>query len=495
LFTAAGSTRQVGIWDSMTNNVFTGSVSNTVPDGIYYRADVVIPLTAGTYTVGFLNQLGDNAYLAVGTEVFNSNLTTIQTVNNVSGFTQPGIIIGANFSQFGNFDFYLGVPNFVSTQEVNSVNTTTLLYNFDYNYYTNQVYLLSHNLHIGDLMITDQFTNPNFPNEIFVFQITSIVDADNFIVKRYDHGAGIKFIYDSLIINFNSDQSPPNPDTAYYWLDQKVPPGPLPLGQSLSLIGITPSAENKVIMRVYQPNNELSVGDVITIANSGPINQVPEEAINQTFTIQKILNPNRYEVFLNPYTPLTAPSPLVQLNIISITYPDLFQMFFNFPDTLGNILSFSKVGQPNAITSYVQTVLNTSAYANDYTFNSLGLQYQQRLSKLRMTGFDYFFISSPELGLNYRNTRPVNQVFGKIRWFDDPGNVVFDSFSPAIIYYDIPISQLSSINFTMYHPDGRLVEFNNLNHSFTIEIIEVYNQPDNTDINVRINSELIVRKI
>jgi len=394
-------------------------------------------------------------------------------------------------------------PNLISEQEINSINTPTMLQNFEYNYLTGQVYLPNNQLNIGDLIITDQFVDPATVNQIFVYEITNIIDTERFTVISYAHGEKYKFIYDSIIINFNQTANAP-PTEAYYWLDQIIASEPITSlasfpenNNTLSFVSITPTAESKQLMWVRQPNNGLSVGDVITIAGSAAVNQVPPSAINTSHTINKILDDNYYQVFLGSYTPLSL-SASTGFNMISITYPDLFQMFFNYQDTLGNILSFNKVGQDVAITGYQHIIKNTDPYPNDYTYASLGRQFEQGLKKLDMTGDNYFYIVCPELCVTvsaYSNTSPVSNVFGKVRWFNDPGNVVFDSFVPNVnIFYD-PIDYLNELHISIVKPNGGLVEFNGLNHSFTIELIEVYNQPDETDISARINAETIVRRV
>jgi len=401
------------------------------------------------------------------------------------------------------FNFYRTksvYPNIISTQELKSLNTITLLQNFSFDYINAIVTMPNNNLHIGDLIITDQFIYPTTPTELFVYEIITITDSSTFIVKKYPHGTKYKFIYEGIIINFSPDGASP-----YYWLDQILPTDPiLPSApnvhhNTLSFINITPTNENKTIMRVNHTNHSLNIDDQINISGSESINNVPAKIINAEHYITRIIDDDSYEVELT--TAISVVS-VPTLNTVTIRYPDIFQMFFNYPDTLGEKLSFNKVGQPNAITPYLHVIKNTTPYKIDYDYASLGDDYIQRLKKLDMTGPSYFYITSPELGI-YHDTRPVTNVFAKIRWENDlqfnskccdKNNVVVDSFVETISVFDSPISVLYELNLAFYHPDGRLVEFNGINHSFTIEIIEVFNQPDETDINVRINSEMIVRR-
>jgi hypothetical protein len=249
-------------------------------------------------------------------------------------------------------------------------------------------------------------------------------------------------------------------------------------------------SENKKILHVYHPNHNLQAGDEIIISNSGPINQVPPDAINKTHVIYKILDDNNYEILLDKYTPLSASISFTQSNIISILYPDIFRMFFSFGDTLGKILSFDKIGELIAVTPFKNIIYNTDEYEIDYNYDSLGSEYNRVLNKLSMTGDDYFYIVSPEIPL-YLNTYPVVNVFAKVLWTDEPGTVVYNTYIEAKKVYESPVPQLSEINFSFYNSDGSLIDFNGRDHSFTLKITEVYNIPPDTNIDVRLNSEVV----
>ena len=242
---------------------------------------------------------------------------------------------------------------------------------------------------------------------------------------------------------------------------------------------IIPQPNSKTIMKIYHPNHQLQKNDFIIISNSPSINQVPEKNINRKHIITKILSEDHYEVILNKYVPTISQNMIIP-SIISIKYPDIFQMFFSFQDTLGNILNFDKVGEELAITPYRCIINNFDAYC-DYVSD-------RQLKKLNMSGYNYFYIISPEL-ITIQNTEPVSNVFAIIRWFENPGNVIFDSFVPSVKTYNTPLESLSELHITICHPDGRLVEFSGLDHSFTIEIIELYSQLNGTEINARINSD------
>ena len=358
-------------------------------------------------------------------------------------------------------------------KELKSINTNTLLNNFMYNYTTGEVNMSDHNLKIGDIIITDQFSDYSYNNELFVYEITKIINYDIFIVKKYKHGQKYKFIYDSIIINFNDITN----KESIYWLDQvnaDIEICPLDTNQNiflnntLSFISVVPKSDNKNIMKVYHPNHQLNEGDIIFISNSMSINQVPEKTINKKHIINKIIDDNYYRIILDKYIPIPLYDNFEITNIISIKYPSKFQLLFNFPDTLGNILNFKNVGHETSITEYKHIINNNDEYQNGI---------YKSLKKINMTGYNYFYLCCPELA-HIKNTSPVKDVFSIMQWTENPGNIVFNSFVPTTKIFDIPISTLSILHFSIYHPDGKLVNFNGLDHSFTIEIIELYDQQD-----------------
>lgn len=374
-----------------------------------------------------------------------------------------------------------------SYYEINSINTQTILLNFQYDYYNNNVYLWNHNLNIGDLIITDQFVDQDNINILFVYEIINIIDKDNFNIVRIEHGQKYKFIYDSILINFSYNKKDCNKygynipndinfdDCEVCWLDQILPKTDISIlsdfplnNNTLSIIKIIPTIRfNELIsyqnIRIRHDNHKLIVGQKIIIDKSLSINRVPYNMINKTHIINKIIDDNHYEILLDKFTPLINPIPYHIPNIVSIKYPNIFQIFFNFQDTLGDILAFNNVGHDNSITIYKHIIKNTYPYINDNNklYNN----------KIKMVGDDYFYIVCPELA-TYTNTKPVGNVFAKLRWYDNPGTIIYDSFVPTITKYKTSLRTLSKLNISIINPNGELVDFNGLDHSFVIEIIE-----------------------
>ncbi len=367
------------------------------------------------------------------------------------------------------FNFYNGISNIIL-----SLNNTTLLTSFSYNFTLEQVIISNHNLKVGDLIVTDQFNDPMNPNVLRVFEVSQVITSDIVNLTRYNAGDGPKFIYDDLMINFGNFS---NPLLNYFTTSP-----------TNSIIGVSVlPTENTMI--IYHPNHNLNVGDEITISNSTSINRIPSEFINQTFIIDKIIDNDHYSVNIEIFKYLSVPVLDTSLNTVLIQYPDLARMFFNYPDTLGNILSFFNVGEPDSITSFRSIIKNTDAYEINVSLANLGNEYIQPLKKLSITGPNYFFIVSRDLAV-YTNANSIQYVFAKIQLTDEPGAVLFNTFVPVTKVFQVPLDSLTEMKFEFRFPDGSLVDFNGLDHSMTFEITELYNDPPDVNIIGRTDAKI-----
>ena len=346
-------------------------------------------------------------------------------------------------------------PHESKIMEFNSINTNTKLVDFNYDEFSNNVTLYNHSLKKGDIIITDQFINSD---KSVIYKVVDVVDKNNFVVTKSDN---YKFIYDGVIINFNEND-------ADYWLDQ-ILPNDVVNNNTLSFVKIKPKPENKKIMKIKHLNHQLKAGDKIKIHGSRSLNSVPENKINVCHIITKVLNENSYQVTLKNYNPVYHEQN--NIDTIKIKYPTKFQLLFTNSDTLGELLGFDNVGRNDATTFYKHKIKNT-----DPNLYESGIS--NKNTKLNMTGHNYFYLcSDPQLTI-FDNTK-VENVFSIIRWFDNPGNVVFDSFVPSKKKFEVPVNLHQELLFSMRDPNGNLMEFNGLDHSFTIEITQMITNNQN----------------
>lgn len=413
----------------------------------------------------------------------NGNLYMYTKKNNIDSSDSIDFVMNLNMNRVILINI-----NYDNIQEINSINSEVLLQNFSYNYLIKEVTLMNHNLKIGDLIITDKFNDPKNSNIPSIYEINFIIDPNRFGIMKISYGSKYKIIYKNLAINFDTNNF-------YYVFSHKIDisDNQLEINPILTITSIISEPDKNNMMVIYHPNNQLEINDTIKISGSYSINNVPATSINGVHTVNKIINTNKYLIYLDKYIP-TENNSLYQSNMISIRYPTFFQLLFNYPDTLGNILNFNNVGKPNAITEYNHIIKNTDPYESHSNFASDKNDNGSLIKKLSMVGDDYFYICCPELA-HIQNTTPVKNVFAIIRWSENPGNIVIDSYVPTTKIFTSPLASLTELHISCNHPDGRLVNFNGLDHSFVIELTEIYSQPEYTDIYTRMNSVVLTNRV
>ena len=87
----------------------------------------------------------------------------------------------------------------------------------------------------------------------------------------------------------------------------------------------------------------------------------------------------------------------------------------------------------------------------------------------------------------------VNQAgqhnsFAKILLSGSPGDVLFNTFVNYPLEFDFPISILNILSIRFTYPNGSLVDFRNIDHSFTLRIIEKIVKNKNTGLNSKDSS-------
>lgn len=97
----------------------------------------------------------------------------------------------------------------------------------------------------------------------------------------------------------------------------------------------------------------------------------------------------------------------------------------------------------------------------------------ERLNRsITLEGENYAFLTSPELG-TVSNSESIPDVFAKIIWVEPPGIMTFSSYvSEAKVFDDSPLPELSEMRFTVKAHGNRLYNFNEIDYSFSLKIVE-----------------------
>jgi hypothetical protein len=113
-----------------------------------------------------------------------------------------------------------------------------------------------------------------------------------------------------------------------------------------------------------------------------------------------------------------------------------------------------------------------------------GQQITLKNNALQFNGDDYILMSVREFSgcLNINSDKQLTDYFAKINLSGVPGQILYDTYisAPVLLYDMIDIGQIS---VTFYGSDGKLYDFNNVDHSYVLEITSLNLLPQDTGIN------------
>jgi hypothetical protein len=103
---------------------------------------------------------------------------------------------------------------------------------------------------------------------------------------------------------------------------------------------------------------------------------------------------------------------------------------------------------------------------------------------INLQGEDYCFLTCPQLD-TMLNTGNVQHIFARISLDQPPGYVCFKFLSNPKHFNIIPLDKLSELEFSIVNYNNSLYDFNDLDFSFTLEIIEVTDATNSFNISSR----------
>ena len=235
---------------------------------------------------------------------------------------------------------------------------------------------------------------------------------------------------------------------------------------SITYKDATNYTDNRSRLIINHPDHRLVPGLIITINGAISTNGIPQDVLNSSFVIEKIIDYQTYQVILPIYKESSDKTITNGGKSIDITYPAKSKLYFDKLDTIGNLIGYRNVGTPYAITNYSYINKNTDPYeydninANAYINNSINL-----------SGDNYILFTSPIFKESF-NTGLIGNIFAKLLLSGDPGTVIYNQFIQLGETFSVPIPSLSEWEASFYDPIGNLYNFGNLEHSYTLEIYE-----------------------
>lgn len=252
--------------------------------------------------------------------------------------------------------------------------------------------------------------------------------------------------------------------------------------------------QNICIIKIFHQNHNLKKGDMIFITDSQDYYFISKKYINTLLGHQiiNVINNNYYQIKITNINKIKNTGNTKGGKSIKIKYYANFRLFFDFPDTIGSLIGFTLVGYKNSITSYSgffqnYTITNMEPYYNDVK-KIITVNNSSKISDINLTynktNFRYILLLAENLNNNY-NPGGIS-YFYKFLLNGLPNSYLYNTFVQTPVYFNPPIKILNNLNFTFILPNGSLVDFGNLNLSFTLEITTIDNLPENTNISTNL---------
>lgn len=212
---------------------------------------------------------------------------------------------------------------------------------------------------------------------------------------------------------------------------------------------------------------------------------IPASILNGEKSIT-VIDTNRYSFTINNVNLNTTKSITNGGNNVSVAVPSLMKFYFNYSDTMGNVIGYRNTGYETSITNYNYIQTNNDKYIDEINKDVNGDDIILNNKFIKLKKYEYFLMNCNIININNLSNAQTKEIFfAKFRITDD--TMMDNSFSQTPIYFYDPIIQLNQLGFTFYNPDNTLVKFKDRDHSFVIEITTIDNLPELTNINPNIS--------
>lgn len=184
-------------------------------------------------------------------------------------------------------------------------------------------------------------------------------------------------------------------------------------------------------MRVYHQSHGLSTGNVIRLYRAVEISGIHADDINNKALTIRVINSDNYEADFGVY-------------------------------------ATSRVLGGGGTNLRISSRLH--GFSEKQTNTSDGTNLNRSIS---LEGLNYVLMTSPGLDTVLTTNGSIKDVFAKILLLNPPGTMQFNSFiSNAKIFHQDLLPELFEMEFSILAPDGTYFQFNDIDYSFSLEIIE-----------------------
>ena len=244
---------------------------------------------------------------------------------------------------------------------------------------------------------------------------------------------------------------------------------------------------NSIIkVTIEHANHGLSVGDTILISNAIAHYGIVASVLNGEHKIIELdsTDPiNRYKIELPKFNLITSSAESDTKGGLAVTIfsPNTFRLRFDQEDSIGDLLGFRNVGNSTSVYGYASSIKNSDPYEFEQSVNAFGITKKIKQNFLQLSGDDYFLMVTDKIE-NITCTGPIKSAFAKVILCDIPGKTLYNSFINLVKIRKEQLEELSELEFTFYAPDGTLFNFQDIDHSFVIEITTIEELPKGSNI-------------
>lgn len=229
-------------------------------------------------------------------------------------------------------------------------------------------------------------------------------------------------------------------------------------------------------------HNITKVGTQIILENFIDHLGISASYLNKTHEIFEIIDNDKYtiqlfDINLNPIKSITNGG----FNA-TVLKPGLFRFFLNKEKSMGTQIGFRNIGESSSVTSYLSKITNKDEYENEIKYDALKNLKIFSNTSLTFTSNYYINIVTPQLSI-IKNTAPPFDLFAKVYFSNNTNEVMIDSIITPPVYYYNPIRYLNELSFSFYDSIGNLFDFDNIDHSFILELTMIDHIPENTQLN------------
>ena len=248
------------------------------------------------------------------------------------------------------------------------------------------------------------------------------------------------------------------------------------------IVGTVPSISDfpnldpvPITIQINHVGHGLVVGDCINVCGAVAHLGIPDCAINGNHIVTHINNCDSYSIVVVNFNYLPGRLYTGGGKGFTVSVPNYFRIRMDFEDSICSILGFRDIGKCKSITYFSTIIKNTDPYDND----DIICDWQPKPFKLFQN--DYFLMTCKQLE-SVDSTDTISNIFAKILISEPPGTVMYNTFVSTPKYFTVPLTNLYRLDISFLAPNGKMYNFNNMDHSFTLKIVTLSTKPLGTNL-------------